>query len=53
MENFPVQDYYVCRACGYVAVAEPPAECSVCGANQKGFFKALSPKESGLVGGLL
>jgi len=53
MDKFPVQDYYLCQGCGYLAVAAPPAKCPVCGANQKGFFKALSPKESGLVGGLL
>ena len=31
--------YYVCRVCGYVAEAQPPEECPVCGAKEKAFFQ--------------
>lgn len=39
MENFPVQDYYVCNICGYTIGGEPPEKCPVCGAAKKQFFK--------------
>jgi rubrerythrin len=38
-EKFPVQDYYVCKVCGYTAGERAPDKCPVCGANQKAFFK--------------
>ncbi|ABK18148.1 rubrerythrin family protein [Syntrophobacter fumaroxidans] len=37
--NFPVQDYYVCKICGYTVGKEAPEKCPVCGANQKAFKK--------------
>ena len=39
-KDFPVQDYYICNACGYTAEGEAPDVCPVCGAVKKGFFKA-------------
>jgi rubrerythrin len=44
MENpdkFPVQDYYICKICGYTVAEQSPDTCPVCGANQKAFFKAM------------
>lgn len=38
-ENFPVQDYYVCKICGYTVGAAAPDKCPVCGANAKAFKK--------------
>jgi rubrerythrin len=38
-EKFPVQDYYVCKICGYTVGKEAPEKCPVCGANHKAFFK--------------
>lgn len=38
-EKFPVQDYYICKICGYTAAEQLPDTCPVCGANQKAFFK--------------
>jgi rubrerythrin len=38
-EDFPVQDYYICKICGYTAAKDLPDVCPVCGANSKGFFK--------------
>lgn len=38
-DNFPVQDYYICKICGYTAAKDMPDVCPVCGANQKAFFK--------------
>lgn len=38
--NFPVQDWYVCKICGYTVASAPPDKCPVCGANPKAFFKA-------------
>jgi len=43
LDKFPVQDYYICDGCGYVAAGETPENCPVCGANRKAFFKAISP----------
>jgi rubrerythrin len=37
--NFPVQDYYLCKICGYTVAQAIPDKCPVCGANQKAFFK--------------
>ena len=37
--NFPVQDYYLCKICGYTVAQAIPEKCPVCGANQKAFFK--------------
>jgi rubrerythrin len=39
-EKFPVQDWYVCKICGYTVAAEVPDACPVCGSNKKAFFKA-------------
>ena len=38
-EKFPVQDYWICKICGYTAEKEAPGVCPVCGANTKAFFK--------------
>lgn len=52
-ENFPVQDYYICRICGYTVAEKVPDTCPICGANQKAFFKSYDyTKESGGVAGL-
>jgi len=48
LEDFPVQEYYVCPACGYVAAVEPPDECPVCGAVKKSFYRAGSEKNRGI-----
>jgi rubrerythrin len=39
MEDLPVEDYYICKICGYTVAKEPPEKCPVCGAAQKQFFK--------------
>ncbi len=46
-EKFPVQDYFLCEACGYVAGGAIPKVCPVCGANEKSFFDAFSPVSYG------
>ncbi|MGO9311850.1 MAG: rubrerythrin family protein [Syntrophobacteraceae bacterium] len=38
-DKFPVQDYWICKICGYTAEKEAPGVCPVCGANTKAFFK--------------
>jgi rubrerythrin len=38
-DKFPVQDYWICKICGYTAEKETPDLCPVCGANAKAFFK--------------
>jgi rubrerythrin len=38
-DKFPVQDYYICKICGYTAEKDMPDVCPVCGANKKAFFK--------------
>ena len=38
-DKFPVQDYWICKICGYTAEKETPDVCPVCGANMKAFFK--------------
>ena len=38
-EKFPVQDYFLCYACGYLAPGQPPDRCPVCGAVKKSFQK--------------
>ena len=38
-DKFPVQDYYICKICGYTTAEKIPDTCPVCGANQKAFFK--------------
>lgn len=43
-EKFPVQDYFVCNACGYIAAGEPPDPCPVCGAVRKAFYSVISVK---------
>ncbi len=40
LDKFPVQDWYLCKICGYTVAAAPPEACPVCGANKKAFFKA-------------
>ncbi len=40
LDKFPVQDWYLCRICGYTVATAAPEKCPVCGANQKAFFKA-------------
>jgi rubrerythrin len=39
MEKYPVEDYYVCKICGYTIAKEAPDKCPVCGANKQIFFK--------------
>ena len=39
-DKFPVQDYYVCKICGYTVAEAAPDKCPICGANKKAFFKA-------------
>jgi rubrerythrin len=39
LDNFPVKDYYVCKACGYTVAENPPDKCPVCGAVKSAFFK--------------
>jgi rubrerythrin len=46
-EKFPVQDYFLCEACGYLASGAIPKVCPVCGVNEKGFFDAFSPASYG------
>jgi rubrerythrin len=48
LDEFPVQDYYICPACGYIAVDEPPEKCPVCGAAKSAFYDAFSSKEEGI-----
>lgn len=43
-EKFPVQAYYICNACGYIAVENPPDKCPVCGAVKKGFYEVIKVK---------
>lgn len=43
-EAFPVQDYFLCNACGYIAVGEAPDKCPVCGAVKKGFYNVVKVK---------
>ena len=38
-DKFPVQDYYICNACGYIVAGKPQAKCPVCGAVKKSFQK--------------
>jgi rubrerythrin len=38
-DKFPVQDYWICKICGYTAEKETPDVCPVCGANTEAFFK--------------
>ena len=38
-DKFPVQDYWICKICGYTAEANAPDVCPVCGANHKAFYK--------------
>jgi len=38
-DNFPIQDYYLCNACGYIVAGKPQAKCPVCGAVKKSFHK--------------
>jgi rubrerythrin len=40
-KNFPVQDYYICSACGYTVAKAAPETCPVCGAVKKAFYKAI------------
>jgi len=39
MDKLPVEDYYVCKICGYTVAQEAPDKCPVCGANKQNFFK--------------
>lgn len=38
-DKLPVQDYYICKICGYTVANDIPDACPVCGANKKAFFK--------------
>jgi len=38
-DKFPVHDYFICNACGYIVAGEPPEKCPVCGAVKKSFHK--------------
>ncbi|MGB5984095.1 MAG: rubrerythrin family protein [Desulfobacterales bacterium] len=48
LDDYPVQDYYICPACGYIAAQEAPERCPVCGALKSAFYKAMSQKEDGI-----
>jgi len=48
LDSFPVQEYYICRACGYIAPREAPQRCPVCGAVQSSFYEAFSESERGV-----
>ncbi len=48
LDDFPVQDYYICRACGYIAAQAAPETCPVCGAVQSAFYRAFSESERGV-----
>jgi len=39
-DKLAVQDYYICKICGYTVAEKIPDACPVCGANQKAFFKS-------------
>jgi len=39
LDDFPVQDYFLCKACGYTVAENPPDRCPVCGAVKSAFFK--------------
>jgi rubrerythrin len=39
MEKFPVDDYYICKICGYTIAKGAPDKCPVCGANKQNFVK--------------
>jgi rubrerythrin len=45
LDNFPVRDYFICNACGYVAVERAPEKCPVCGAVKKAFYQVPKVKE--------
>lgn len=39
LDHFPIQDYFVCKACGYTAADQPPESCSVCHGEKSGFIR--------------
>jgi len=39
LDDFPVQDYFLCKACGYTVAEDTPERCPVCGAVKSAFFK--------------
>ncbi len=43
-DDFPVRDYFICDACGYVAVERAPEKCPVCGAVKKAFYEVIKVK---------
>lgn len=47
-EGFPVQEYYMCPACGYVAAEQAPERCPVCGAVASAFYRLFSESEEGI-----
>jgi rubrerythrin len=47
-DNFQVQDYYICPACGHTVAKEPPDRCPVCGAVGKSYYKAGTVKGPGM-----
>lgn len=49
LDNFPVQDYYICPACGHTAAKQPPERCPVCGAVKKAYYKAGTVKGPGIL----
>jgi rubrerythrin len=49
LDNFPVQDYYICPACGHTAAKEPPEKCPVCGAVGTKYYKAGTVKGPGML----
>ncbi len=38
-DNYPVQDYWICKICGHTHETDCPDKCPVCGANSKAFYK--------------
>lgn len=40
-EDFPVEEYFVCNACGHIVTREPPEYCQICGAVKTAFHKVI------------
>ena len=43
-DDYPVQDYFICNACGYIAEKGPPDKCPVCSAVRKAFYRVINVK---------
>lgn len=47
-DGFPVQDYYLCQACGFIAAEAAPGRCPVCGSVDDAFYRAFSETDRGI-----